>query len=102
MWWELRTFRSDMSQPTREMNAQLTKVLVAQAVAPLVILLVPVTFTAVYPHVYGEVERTTMKHRGSGIWIIIFVSSLLLIEPLMTIVLLQGYKRVALGMFARC
>lgn len=95
LWLELHNFRHEMSTRTREMNIQLTKVLLVQALIPLFLMLLPLGYMSL--HTITSCSRQPLEH--IGLWISMFMSSTAWAGSLSTILLLPGYRRVVLGMF---
>ena len=94
LWWDLHSFRHDMSPPTREMNIQLTKVLIIQAAVPSIFTLMPPTVATTYSWITGHPPLSHI-----GLWVAILMSISSVIDPLSTILILPGYRRVLMRKF---
>lgn len=101
VWWELHSFRRDMSKPTREMNIQLTKVLLAQALIPLVFFLAPIFLLFGNWVLAGAHGGSPLDAKHSGLLFEIFTSFIVVTDPLAAILIIPGYRRALLRGFSR-
>jgi len=97
VWWDLHNFRHDMSQATREMNIQLTKVLVAQAAIPLIFILAP--FLLIFRGWLMAREGFSFCNKHIGLLMSPFISLVVVLDPLVTILIFPGYRRVLVRRF---
>lgn len=102
VWRELHNFEKDMSKPTREMNIQLTKVLLAQALIPFVFSLAPGLIIFGGWMVSAVVGSSIMLHgQRTALVLKIFMSFICVVDPLAAILIVPGYRRELLKGFVR-